>query len=345
MTEPYVPSDDEETADDLGDATDDAMIKAAEAALKGEAGEEAPKKPKAEIEAERDEKGRFLKPPKVIEKPEAAKPKDEKPSSQLARVLEEREQRRAEESGYKAKMAEAESLMQKAQSVIGRLEERERDIVRRESEVNDFLARMQRDPMEALKRVGWSAEQFITNAERSKDPTYQELMALRDELRKRDTVIEELKGGLSSLQQYKQQIEEQGKQHQAQQEIREFWSSIPQDSPVYQDFDDADDILYYARKVRQQYFDKTGKVASPQQVGEYLHYRALQKRNGVPVESAGQKPKAGQTKAKVPRALGSSEASERRGGGGTKHIHDMTPEEERAYLADVATEAIAGIGD
>lgn len=345
MTEPYVPSDDEETeAGALGDASDDAMIAAAEAAMKGE-GDDKPKadKPKADIEAERDEKGRFLKPPKVVEKPgEKEKPKDSKPSSAIARVLAEREARREEESSYKSKMAEAEALMNKARGVIDHISQREAELSKREREVNEFISNMQRDPMGALKRAGWTAEQFITNAERAKDPNYQEVLSLREELQKRDALISKFEARLNGLEQYREQYENQGKQAQAQEEVRQFWSSIPQDSPVFQDYDDQDDILYYARKVRQQYFDRTGKVASPQQVGEYLHYRALQKRSGVPAETAGQKPKAGQTKAKVPRALGSSEASERRSGGGPKHIHDMSPDEEREYLMDVATNAISG---
>ncbi len=344
MTEPYVPSDDEETTTDgLGDATNDDMIAAANAALKETgASLEDDKKPreKTEIEAERDEKGRFLKPPKPVEKPATKTGAPEKPSSVIARELEKREARRAEESEYKGKTAEAEALMNKAQGILGRLEERERGVLQREREVNDFLENMQRDPMAALKRVGWTADQFIHNAERAKDPNYQEVLELRGELAKRDAMISKFETRLNGLEEYKNQYESQGKQQQAQAELNQFWQSIPQDSPVYQDFDDQDDIIYRARKVRQQYFDRTGKVASPQQVGEYLHYQALQKRNGAPAETAGQKPKAGQTKAKVPRALGSSEASERRSGGTAKHIHDMTPAEEREYLMDVAAGAI-----
>lgn len=334
---PYVPGDDDaEETDAGGDPSDEALIQAAEAAM-GKPEE----KPKTQIEAERDEKGRFLKPPKVVEKADD-KPKDDKPSSVIARELAKREQRREEESAYKSKMAEAEGLMEKVRGMASRLEEREQRVAQREQQAEAFLQNMQRDPMEALKRVGWSADQFITNAERSKDPTYQEILGLRGELQQRDQLISKLEQRLNGLEEYKNQYETQTKQQQTQAEVREFWTSIPQDSPVYQDFDDHDDILYYARKVRQQYYDRTGKVASPQQVGEYLHYRALQRRSGVPAETAGQKPKAGQTKAKVPRALGSSESSERRGGGGPKHIHDMTPEEEKEYLMDVAANALSG---
>jgi hypothetical protein len=344
MTEPFVPSEEEDVQDspEGGEDTErDDLIKAAQGALVGKTEEEKPKTP---IEAERDEKGRFLKPPKPLDVPKTGKeaPKDDKPSSVIARELAKREARREEESGYKAKMQEAEAFLSKAQNAWSSIEAREQRVVERERQAEEFLANMQRDPMAAMQRVGWTAEDFINNATRSKDPGYQEAIALRQELSKRDSVIGTLEGRLAALEGKAKSYDEAGSKQQAESEIKDFWASIPQDSPMFDDYDDQDEIIWKARKVRQEFDNRTGRVASPQQVGEYLHYRALKKREVAPAESAGQKPKAGESKAKVPRALGSSEASERRSNGASKHVHDMSPAEERDFLMDIAANAVAG---
>ncbi len=312
----------------------DALIAAADEALKDAPAEEA----KSDG---RDEKGRFLKPTDL------AKPKvEEKPSTAIARELARREARREEETSYKSKMAEAEQVLSRARAVADEMAEERAAIKREREEVEAFKATVRRDPMAAMKEVGWTAEQFITNAERARDPNYQEILETRSELSKRDALIEKLTARLDDYDARGKKYEEQTKAQQAQAEVSEFWTSIPEDSPLWANerYEDRDDIIAHARKVRQQYYDKTGKVASPKEVGEYLHYLALQ-RKVAPAQTAGRKPgQAGQTKAKVSRAIGSSDSSERRGGNG-KHIHDMTPEEEREYLMDVAKSAVSDSAD
>jgi hypothetical protein len=347
-TDVFVPVDDEEdgevqagaepTKDD--DARDD-LIAAAEAALKSEG---------QELEQEeRDEKGRFKpKPPQEkpkSEKPkEEAKPQDEKPSSVIARELAKRNERREAESSYKAKVQEADQVLARAREAAATLEKERAELAREREEIQRFKTTIQRDPMAAMKEVGWTADQFINNAERARDPNYQEIVSLRGELSKRDEVITRLTSRLDRLDEVEKKYATQAEQQQAEAEVKAFWSSIPEGSPVFNDdrYDDEDDILTHAKKVRQKYFDKTGKVASPQEVGQYLHYQALKRREGVPAETAGRKPgQAGQTKAKVSRALGSSDAQERRGSNGIKHVHDMSADEERQYLMDVAENALA----
>lgn len=337
---PYVPGDDEEEETEAGDATGDVadsdLVAAAEAAFKGvENADPKPKEePKKAVDLEekpRDEKGKFV--PAKKEEPQPAKP-----SSIIARELAKREAAHAEERGYKSKVAEAENMFSQARTLLQQVQSQAQDLAKEKA----ALLEARKDPAAFMKTVGWTAEQFIDNATRAKDPTYQETLALRELLSSQSSVIEELKQTVSSLQAKAKTYDEQGEKAKAQAEVQEFWTSIPQDSPMWEDYEDHDDILYFAKKVRQRYFDATGKVASPKQVGEYLHYRALQKRAGAPEQSAGQKPVAGQRKAKVPRALGGSDASERRGGNGVKHVHDMTPDEERQYLMDVATNAVTG---
>ncbi len=335
MPEPFIPAEEETDApDDGADVADADLIAAAEAAVREAEGA------KEDGEKERDEQGRF-KPAPVAQKPKEKAPAAEKPSSVIARELAKREAARAEESQYKGKLAEAEQILAKVKEGAADLARQQQEIAREKQ----ALADARRDPAAFLRQQGWTADQFIDNAVRSKDPAYQEAIALREELSKRDAGIDELRRTVAALQAKADGHDKAGQQAQMQAELSEFWASIPQESPVWQDYEDKDDIVYMARKARQRYFDQTGKVASPKQVGEYLHYKALEKRAASPAQTTGQKLNAGKTKAKVPRALGSGDASERRAGNGAKHIHDMTPAEEREYLMDVANNAVAGSGD
>jgi hypothetical protein len=337
MTQPYIPNDEEESdaASDLGDVADADLVAAAEAAMRG--GE-----PDAQKEGEktRDEQGRFVKeaPKAASEKPkEAAK---EKPSSVIARELAKREAARQDESQYKAKIAEANQLHAQVQQLHAQVQA-ERAALAKEKEE---LTRARRDPAGFFASQGWNAEQAIDLATRAKDPVYQETVALREELAKRDSVLHELRQTVHALKAKADGYDKQTEEAKSAHEMQSFWAAIPEDSPVWQDYEEKDDIVYFAQKVRQRYFDKTGKVASPQEVAQYLHYKALQKR-APSAQTAAQKPNAGKPKAKVPRALGSNDTVERRPSNGAKHIHDMTPDEERQYLMEVATASVTGASD
>ncbi len=333
MNQAIAPDDDEEASSgNTDDVADSDLIAAAEAAIKGEG---------ADAAKDRDEQGRFLKGQAPVEKPKAKEAAPEKPSSIIARELAKREAARAEESQFKGKLEEVKKAHAEVEQLRAQLQTQAAEVARERQQ----LAEAKRDPGAFLKQQGWSADQFIDNAVRAKDPAYQESVALREVITKQDGVIANVMAKLEALEAKAKSYDEQGQKNQQAAEVQEFWTSIPKDSPVYQDYDDRDDILYRARKVRQDYFDKTGKVASPKEIGEYLHYKALEKRAGTPAQPAGSRPNAGKTKAKVPRALGGSDASERRAGSGAKHIHDMTPDEEREYLMDVAAGAVTGSGD
>ena len=342
MPEPYVPKEEDED-ESLGDVADADLVAAAEAALKGVDPPD-PKPAKAKVEApkeeepERDEHGRFLKRDAAPQKP---KPKEEaeaeKPSSVIARELAKREEARAE----KTKLAEVEKAWERIQQIEEKLKSEAAELAKE----RQAIAEARKDPAAFLAQNRWTADQFIDLATRAKDPVYQESVALREELSKRDAIIEELKAGVAELRAKADGYDKQTAQSQVQAEVNEFLGSIPKDSPVWKDYEDREDLLYFAKKTRQRYYERTGKVASPKELGEYLHYKALQRRAESPAEPAGGKPIAGKSKAKVPRALGGTESSERRPGSGAKHVHDMTPAEEREYLARVAEEAVLGTSD
>lgn len=350
--EVFVPTDEaeENEATETPEDERDAMIRAAEASGVENTEEE---------KSDRDDKGRFKKTEaekaKASQQANGAKgkpgvdPKDP-PSNAIAKELAKRNERRQEQSEYRSKAQEADQLISQVKSRMAAIEQRESEVSAKMQELNETLASIRRDPMGAMQKMGWKAEDFIRNAERQNDPTYQEIIGLQSELSKRDEVIDKLTKRLDRLDDVEKNYSTQAKQVQAQAEVQEFWASLPEDSPVFTDdrFEDRDDIIARARKVRERYYNATidprtgeGKVATPKEVAQYLHYEALKRRDGAPKQTSGLKPgKAGQTQAKVPRALGSGDSSERRGGS-AKHVQDMTAAEERQYLIDVANQAVA----
>lgn len=335
MPEVYAPTDEEDDKAAIpGDVADSDLIAAAEAAARGEE----PPKPE---EKGRDEQGRFVK--QEAKPAEAPKPKEaakEKPSSIIARELAKREAARADKGQYEARMAEAERLHTQAQQLFQQIQQDREALAREKAEI----AEARRNPAAFIAKQGWKADEFIDIATRSKDPIYQETVSLREQLHQTHSVINELRQEVLGLKAKAAGYDKQTEQAQRQAELDSFWAAIPDDSPVWQDFEDKDDIVYQAQKVRQRYFDQTKKVATPQEVAQYLHYKALQKRDPASAQTAA-KPNAGKTRAKVPRALGGSDASERRPGNGAKHIHDMSADEERQYLMDVGTAVLTGGSD
>lgn len=352
---PYVPADDDAGDEPVKTSTSpnveeqnarDAMVAAAEAAMRegaDDSDDDPLEKPKAKpVEEETEEEPEEKKP--SVEQKKVSPKKDEQPKgaplSELAKVLHKREQKRESEEQYNAKMAEADAVLSRAKGMYAQLQEELQEARQAKQTALQQLEAIKRKPMSAMKELGWNPEEFVDNALQEKDPNYQRFVQLQGALSERDQRIDKLTSLVEQLVHKAKQYDEQTAQHQQQAEVQEFFASIPKDSPVWEDYDDEDDILYFARKVRTQYKERTGKVASPKELGEYLHFRALQKRSAS-AEPAGHKPKqAGQTKAKVSRALGSSDASERRSNG--KSINDMSRDEERDYLIAVAEAALHG---
>lgn len=271
-------------------------------------------------------------------KTKAAPPKKAAPSSSvIAQELARREAKRSAEGDYQAKVAEANAAAAKAQEMVDRAHKYQLDS---QKELAD-LQQAKKDPIAFMQKMGWDADTFINEAMRRKDPNFQAVNgAMEAELSKRDAVIAELRAGLAELQGVKKGYDNERETIAQQQATQEFWASIPKDSPLLTE-EEQDVIIYKANKVGDEYKKRTGKVATPTQIGEYLHYQALQRRQGAAAKPAEQKPDTGKSKVKVPRSLGST-ATSGRTSGPAKDFRDMTDAEQREYLIVVASQAVTG---
>jgi hypothetical protein len=339
------------TVDEMNDR--DAMLKAAEAAMKdappGEEsdddGEEksAPKKPEVSRETDEEpEKDESDEEEKKVEPKPKAKAKDgeaekkEEPLSKLAREIRARENARKLEAQVEERLGEANSIMERAKGMWNEVQSARQQLQKEMQE----LAAFKKDPIAAMQKFGWTPEQFIDAATRSKDPAYQDKIALEDRLAEERAARQKLEEKLDALYKRAESYEEERGSVAQQQATQRFFQSIPQDSPARVVWDDSE-LVSRANQVGEAYQKKTGRVASPEELGEYLHYEAQQRlrRLGAPAEHAGQQPQnAGKVKANGSRALSARDASERHGG--AKQLSDMSGDEERAFLIRVAEEAV-----
>jgi hypothetical protein len=326
----------------------DAMLKAAEAAMKeapADEGEEtetpAPKKVSRETEEEpeTDPEEEQEEEPKPKPKPKAKEEdseKKEEPLSKLAREIRARENARKIEAEVEHRLGEADQIMSRAKDMWGEVQKAREQLKAEMAE----LAAFKKDPIAAMQKFGWTPEQFIDAATRSKDPTYQDKVALEDKLAAERAEREALQRKVDELYERAKGYEEERSTVAQQQATDRFFEAIPENSPARVLWE-TDDLVARANRVAEQYQKRTGKVASPEELGEYLHYEAQQRlgRVGAPAENAGQKPQnAGKVKANGSRALSARDASERHGG--AKPVSDMDGDEERAFLIRVAEEAI-----
>lgn len=340
------------TVDEMNDR--DAMMKAAEAAMKeaptedGDPEEEkkpSPEQKKASVsrdtdeEPEKDEsdKDKEESPPKPKAKAKEKEPEQkEEPLSKLAREIRARENARKIEAEVEGRLSEANTIMQRARGMWNEVQSAREQLQKDMAE----LAAFKKDPIAAMQKFGWTPEQFIDAATRSKDPSYQDKVALEERLAEERNERKKLEEKLDALYKRAESYEEERGTVAQQQATQRFFQSIPENSPARVVWDDSD-LVSRANQVADAYHKKTGRVASPEELGEYLHYEAQQRlrRMGAPGELPGQQPQnAGKVKANGSRALSARDASERHGG--AKQLSDMTGDEERAFLIRVAEEAI-----
>jgi hypothetical protein len=325
----------------------DAMIKAAEAAAAEsgeEDGEEKPKAPEADDNIE-DEDGKLDEEEPKKKEPPKAKPKaDEEPppekaESKLARELRARENAREIEVQAEGKMAEANTIIERAKTLFAQAQQYAQQVQEQAREIESF----KKDPIAAMKKYGWTPEQFIEAATQSHDPNYKRAVTLEEKLNEERQARAKLEQTVNDLLNRAKGYEEQTAQASQQEATQRFFTAIPDDSPARRVWDD-EILIAKANKAADLYYAKTKKVASPEELAHYLHGEAMKlvgASPSAPAESAGQKPqKAGKAKANGSRALSGRDASEVHGSG-QKAIGDMTPEEEREYLKSVADAAMA----
>ena len=276
--------------------------------------------------------------PKVVNEegktPEEAQP----PKARLAAILRAREER--------DKIREEIEEERKTRDQERRAQEYELHRMRAEAAVELEKAKSERAriealrsrPIDAIKELGWDANNLVNEVTREGDPTWQAVKALREELAKERADREEKHKEYDRYVQENQRLaQEQQKQHavyQRQEVERQFLSHAKPESSLRDLYDD-EDLIAMGDNVANKFYEKTKKVASLEDIVEYLESRAEERLAARQQVAAKGAPKV---RANGQRTLTSQLASERRAT--QKPIREMDPSEERAALMEAARDAL-----
>lgn len=218
-----------------------------------------------------------------------------------------------------------------------------------------LLAKLKKNPVEAMKELGWTGEQFIEEVTREGTPEWKAMKRLEAENEALRAKTEKFEQFLDAQQKKELAAAERTQAAAQQAELKDteqkFLSMVPEGSAMRLLYDD-DEIILQGHKLAYDLRQKSGGqlLASYEDLRDYLEKKATQKlakvlesRSGQPSEKSAPAQSSGSTKAAPQkpgtgsRTLSTSSASERRAS--PKPIREMSPAEEREALIAAAKAA------
>jgi len=308
-------------------STRDELIAAANAAPKDGEDPQADDAPKAE------------KPAKKAQPEAKAAPSDDG-ITHVAKILRERKEKE------RARLAEREA---KAQATAKLEAERasfqaEQSKLRAELEKIEAerarLREIQKDPMKVAEFAGMTPEQLAQNLAMHGSPEFQEAQRIRAELQQQKELIEQLKRYTEEQRTEAEKAKEAQQVAAQQQNERAFVEHTASDEKYpYLSALTPKVRLNWGYEVAEEYYKATNKVASDQEIAEYIEgvlTEQYAKRTSQPSAKVG---KAPVSRANGPRALSSAVASERRATAKPTN-NDLRGEDLRKELLAAARNAL-----
>lgn len=227
---------------------------------------------------------------------------------------------------------------------------------RADEEYTSRLRALKERPLDAIKELGWDTQRLVDEVTQEGSPEWRRMKALEERDAKRDKELEEIRG-------WKEKQDARVKEYEAQESARrkvatenEFiaGAASAEKCPtlhklygVLHGKSATRQIIADAYKVVEELYDpKNPRRIDDSELAEYLEEQAVQKlaelrhQEGAPEAEGGkEKPATPKRAANGTRTLGATATSERRAA--PKPVYDMSPDEERAALAELADAAIA----
>lgn len=298
-----------------------------------------------------DERDELIKAAQEADAPEGEAPKEapkkkekangeseEKPLSKLAGVLRAREQaQKLREEGEKERQ-EAQKLRQEAEQ----LKQEYAQAIAEARKEREQLALLKRDPMRAIKEIGWSADDLIQGVIRENTPEWQALSKAEQAAEKDRSELHELRQMVKDLVERDTHAREQNQVETRKLEreftVKKFLTDHVSEEkcPSLRALYDDDEIVQKGDRVADLFRERTGKVAPLADIAEYLESEAEKRLLKLRGEKRGNG-HAPKPLANGPRTLTAASASERRAV--PKSIRELSPEEERDALIAAAKEA------
>lgn len=310
-----------------------AMLEAATAAMSKSAEEKAAKAEGA-------------KPASTEEEPDAGttRSQEETPEEERGSRLHRELKAREKVHGALAEIEQQKLQIQSAYSQAEHLIEQAKSMFAQAQAEKARYEQLRSKPLpEALRELGWSADDLIEHQMREKDPQYQAQRQFEERFSKFERALEERDQKIAKLEAIASSYEEQAHEQAVRASHDELLSSLPENSPALKLWP-REFILNMAWDVQQKYEAKHRAKPAIKDLCEYIHVEALKalKAAGasLPQESAGRS-NAGKSKANGSRGFTQRDASTRRAPIASKSVQDMDEDELDAHLIAVAEEAKA----
>ncbi len=313
------------------EADDRAAMIAIADSIRGEGGEET-----TEETPERDASGKFLPKNGAPAKTEAA-PAEDEPKSKIALAIRARE---AAQQTRDAAKVEAEAFFNDTKSRAEK--EAERIIsearARAEREVGEWKAKFKTTPLQAIKDQGIDTRTLVDEVQREGSPEWQAQKRIEAALEESRAELKGLKAWKEEQTKAAEENERRFAAHRRTETEAKFVGMVPDGSALRTLYDPAE-ILQKAHAMADQYREKTGDVASLEDLRDYLEEQAAKKLATIrAAETPGAKNGAAQKKANGPRTPSSLSASERRTS--PKTYVDPNSEEGRDAMKQAAEDAM-----
>jgi hypothetical protein len=205
------------------------------------------------------------------------------------------------------------------------------------------LHKLKASPLEAIKELGWNTDDLVRNVINEGDPQWQQLTQQQKLIEAQKAELQEIRSYIDQYKTNYQQEQEQRRQlidQTTKQAVYDkFLGNIATEEkcPALRSLYEPDEIVAKGDAIADSYRARTGKVASLEEIAEYLEHQASEKLASIRDKSRGQG-NATKSKANGPRTLSAASASERRSS--PRPVRDMDPTEEREALMAAAAEAM-----
>lgn len=272
------------------------------------------------------------------EAPKAAAKEEPKPAepdamSKVGAVLRAREQAQK----IRDEAAEARKQLEADRAAVAAERAEAAKLKEEAARERDRILALKSKPLEAIKELGWDTKQLVNEVVREGTPEWQAQKRYEAQLQEQSEKLAKAEEFIKQQQDLAKQNEERQASYARQQTETQFLSLVPETSALRALYDEAE-IIAKGHAVANAYRNKTGEVASLEELRDYLEEQAALRLSKIRGEQPGKSESAAKPKANGPRTLSASSASERRTS--PKPIKDMTPSEEYEALKAAAADAM-----
>ncbi len=206
------------------------------------------------------------------------------------------------------------------------------------------IEKLKTQPFEAIKELGWNTKDLVDGVTRTSDPVYQaeqRILAQSEELKRRLSELDAREKSRAQQEAEYTQRQEQLRAQTTRDNTEKAFIAAATNDEKYSALNTLytpEDILRKAYAIQTEFHQRTGDVASDDDLAEYMELQAKERLEKIRQRMGGSGNASKVDQAKGPRALSNTVASERRSS--PKPANRMSKDERLAQMRHAAEEAM-----